>query len=112
VQKRLPPELAEQFASKIASGGLDVSVARRIGFGLQAGSRTMGFGNLKDPTSPDSSIPKTPPGIAGANFSNADRFAPDRGSPIIRVNRRSGNFVGLVLALLIVLGILYLFLHR
>lgn len=87
----LPPELSQQFASKLNAGGLDVVVNRKVSVGF---TRT--------------GLPAPAPGEEKI-LSNS---MPIDSSPITPGRDNSGAIFRFLLALLIVAAMMYFFLHR
>jgi len=103
LMERLPPEMHQQIADKLNSGGLDVTVNRRVGFTAKVGDQP-DF-SAEKPLSLDSNRdPATevlPPGAGTIDQ-----------SPITYEKNKSGGIFRFLLALLILAALMYFYLHR
>jgi len=104
VMKQIPPELHQEIADKLNSGGIDVAVSRKV---YGAASATTGFSlglnkNLAQSTEADLSPTSNAPFISTVTDT----------SPVITYEKsKFGSLLRFLLALLIMFGI-YFFLRR
>jgi hypothetical protein len=103
LMERLPPEAHQQIADKLNSGGLDVTVNRRLSFTTKVGGQ------------PDFSAEK--PLALDLNSGPATEVLPPATgaidqSPITYEKNKSGGIFRFLLALLIIAALMYFYLHR
>ena len=111
IMDRLPPELHQQVADKLNSGGLDIDVNRTIS--VSSGGRPFTPVIGKDSAAALDQSPSA--------FGTSDPASSDTNSPIIRYDGNSpvqyekssgGAVIRFLLALAIVAAMIYVFLHR
>jgi hypothetical protein len=103
IMKRFPPEVQQQLTSKINSGGLDVTVDRKVGFKAKV-----------------EAVPgNTPSPGPNADFAPSGETAPEilppggiDQSPLTYEKSNSGPIIRFVLFLLFVAALGYFFLYR
>ena len=103
LMERLPPEAHQQIADKLNSGGLDVTVNRRVSFTTKVGGQP-DFSTEKPlalDLNPGTATEVQPPG-AGA----IDQ------SPITYEKNKSGGIFRFLLTLLVLAALIYFYLHR
>ena len=103
IMKRFPAEVQQQLTDRINSGGLDVTVNRKVGVTAKLGG-----------------VPGNTPSLEpNANFSPSAGTAPEilppgdiNQSPLTYEKSRSGPVLRVVLFLLFVFALMYFWLHR
>ncbi|PYV52913.1 MAG: hypothetical protein DMG97_07790 [Acidobacteria bacterium] len=112
IMDRLPPELHQQVADKLNSGGLDIDVNRTISVSSRGSPFTPVIGKSSAPAL-DQNLPSalgtTDPTSSGTN-SPIIRY--DGNSPVQYEKSSSGALIRFLLALAIVAAMIYVFLHR
>jgi hypothetical protein len=115
IMDRLPPELHQQVADKLDSGGLDIDINRKISVSSRGSPFTPVIGKKSAVSDNASAF-----GTADRSSSNADLGTMNQ-SPITRYDGNSpvqyekssgGTVLRFLLAVAIVAAMLYLFLHR
>jgi hypothetical protein len=115
IMDRLPPELHQQVADKLNSGGLDIDVNRTISVSSRGSPFTPVIG--KNSAASDNASPF---GTADMSSSNADlgtmNHSPipryDGNSPVQCEKSSGGAVIRFLLVVAIVAAMMYLFLHR
>ena len=103
LMERLPPEAHQQIADKLNSGGLDVTVNRRVSFATKIGGQP----DLSDEKpltldpNPGTATEVLPPATGAINQ-----------SPITYEKNKSGGIFRFLLALLVLAALMYFYLHR
>ena len=116
LEKDLPPELAEKLKAQAVSGQLDVVISSKIGIAGQASSQTVALGNATNSLLPSVFATLQGKQVAGSANSSLPSRTPlsttdlNDTSPITP-GSNSGFFFRFLLAALVVLGLLFLFLH-
>lgn len=115
LEKKLPPELVEQLKSQALEGKLKITVTKTTNVGsgeVETRANTFSFTGAKLPfgssapaTGASGSLPPSSP--VSASFSGTQL---DTGSPITPASG-SSSFLKFLFAALVVLGLMFLFLH-
>ncbi len=112
IMDRLPPELHQQVADKLNSGGLDIDV-----------NRTISVSSGGSPFTPEIGIDSTPAldqnsasALGATDLASSDTNSPilryDGNSPVQYEKSSSGALIRFLLAVAIVAAMIYVFLHR
>jgi len=104
IMDRLPPELHQQVADKLNSGGLDIDVNRTISVSSRGSPFTPVIGK------------NSPSALGTTDLASSDTNSPiiryDGNSPVQYEKSSSGAVFRFVLAVAIVAAMIYVFLHR
>jgi hypothetical protein len=103
IMKRFPPEVQQQLTDKINSGGLDVTVNRKVGFTAKVGVVPGNTPSLEPNTSFSPSAGTAPEILPPGEVNQ---------SPITYEKSNRGPILRFVLFLLFVFALVYVFLHR
>ncbi len=107
LMSKMPPELSQQLASQLSSGGLNVVVNRK--FTVTTGSGTRTPFSTESGSSSSLNVDSAP---SREEFLQPSPSSTD-GSPVIRYEKGGlGRFFAILLALVAVAGTLYVLLHR
>src|SRR5216683_1569676 len=103
LMERLPPEMHQQIADKLNSGGLDVTVNRRVSFTTKIGGQSdlSAEKPLALDLNPGPATEVLPPGADTINQ-----------SPITYEKHKSGGIFRFLLALMALAALMYFYLHR
>jgi hypothetical protein len=118
VGKHFIPELSQALAAQ-GSGDIKVFVNRKTGFTVNAGSHTVSLGSARD-LPPAGSIQTDDATMKDAKWGDSKTASPNLGnvgdatdnSPITPETSSSGTIFRFLLALLIIVAMMYFFLHR
>jgi hypothetical protein len=114
LMEKLPPELHQQIADQINSGGLDVTANRKLTFAAGGGMFKPMFSGKSTASSPSlSSRADTPwnPDLQSSSPISASANDPNQ-SPVTYEKSRFGSLLSFLLVLAVLALLLYFYLHR
>jgi hypothetical protein len=110
IMDRLPPELHQQVADKLNSGGLDIDVNRTISVSSRGSPFTPVIG--KDSAGADNASAFGTADLSPAATTNQSPMTYDGNSPVQYEKSSGGAVIRFLLAVAIVAAMIYVFLHR